>query len=372
MIAAESYYDNFVRLGGSLATRGISFQVTASQISALIRKTCRRDQILVIAGGSSVFFGSGQPTRYLWTKRLQERLGAGYCVFNLAAPAGRLVGYGSVALEMAGKEFKDAFLVTDASAIPSDPADGMVWYKHFFWDAYYKGLLENGPVNYSSERVRRLNITNMGADVKTRERFEQIKIGMWLDSFLYFNDLWSFVHYTIRQTIYDPLLGPWNWGPLRPITDYDYEVNEEKIRTLQHYPNPGSPQFASEFNIVRSYSSSYYEGTKDGRLFKEEMISSGNDIIKNYPITDMAGKIIIVSIPESPYYTGRMQEDEQRDYVEVRQRLIDTWKRNGYNAFHMTGYGPEDYGDRPHINTLGGWKLAEKVSEKIFEITHKP
>lgn len=371
-IASESHYENFVRLGGGAATRGISFQVTASQMSALIRKTCRHDQILVLAGGSSVFFGSGQPTRYLWTKKLQERLGQEYCVMNLASPAGGLVGYASVSLEMVGKEFKNAFLVTDASAVPSNQADGMLWYKHYFWDAYYKGLLNTSPVSYNTERINKINEANLTTDAKSKERAEQIRIGMWLDSFLYFNDLWSFVHYTKKLTIYDPLLGPWNWGPLYPITDYDYEIDEEKIRSLQHYPKPDTPQYKSEFGIARSYSELYFDKKSGQHIFDEDKLISANEAIKNQPLTDMAGHILIVSIPESPYYTQKMNKEEQADYIEVRKKLIGVWQQNGYPAFFMDGYGPEDYGDRSHINTFGGWKLAEKVAEKIQAISHQP
>lgn len=369
-IAAESHYENFVRIGGAHST-GTAFFVTASQISALIRKTCRHDQILVLAGGSSVIMGSGQPIRYLWTKKLQEKLGPEYCVFNLATPAGGLAGYASVSMEMVGKEFKNAFLVSDSNIPPFDP-DGMIWYKHFFWDAYYKGLLKNSPVNYSDERISRINETHFRADSKTKARIEQLKIGMWLDSLLYFNDLWSFVHYTIGQTIYDPLAGPYNWKPRRNGADYDYEVNEEQVRTLQHYPAPDSPQFAGEFNVVRSFRGPYFETMSGKQLISEKVMMDTDRFIHNYPLTDVAGQIVIAIIPESSYYRMRLPENDQRDYVELRKRFAKTWEHNGYNTVVMDELGPEDYGDRVHIDTFGGWKLAEKVSETIRALAEKP
>jgi len=369
-IAAESYYENFVRIGGAHST-GMTFFVTASQISALIRKTCRRDQILVLAGGSSVIMGAGQPIRYLWTKKLQEKLGSEYCVFNLATPAGSLAGYASVSLEMVGKEFKNAFLVSDSSVPPLDP-DGMIWYKHFFWDAYYKGLLKNSRVNYSDERIRRIKETNSRADLKTSGRIEQLEIGMWLDSFLYFNDLWSFVHYTIGQTIYDPLAGSANWKARRKSADYDYEVNEGQVRTLQHYPAPDSPQFAGEFNVVRGFRGGYFGKTSGRRLISEQVMTAVDDFIHNYPLTDVAGQVVIVIIPESSYYRMRLPEDDRRDYVELRKRFAKIWEHNGYNTVVMDALGPEDYGDRVHVNTFGGWKLAEKVAETIRAIAKRP
>jgi hypothetical protein len=204
-----------------------------------------------------------------------------------------------------------------------------------------------------------------------KERSDQIKTGMWLDSVFYFNDLWGFLHYAIKQTVYDPALGPWNWGPLRPITDYDYEIDEDKIRSLKHYPSSDTAHFASEFNIARSYTSAYFKTVSEGKVLDEEAFDNASDIIIKHPLIDMAEHIIVMSIPESPYYTDQMSEQEQADYMLVRLRKVKTWKDNGFHSFFLHGLEAEDYGDRSHLNTLGGWKLAKAVSENIRRLTHK-
>lgn len=369
-LSDKGYFENFARIGGA-HSNGTAFLVTASQISALIRTTCRSDQILVLAGGSSIIMGTGQPISYVWTKKLQEILGRRYCVYNLASPAGWLTGYGSVTMNMVGKEFKDVFLVSNSLNPPKD-ADGQIEYKHFFWDAYYKGLLENGLVNYSDERIRKINETHLKADDKTKVRIEQMKIGMWLDSFLYFNDLWTFVHYTMGQTIYSKNSGPYNWKPQGSIPDYDWRFDEAEIRTLKHYPAPDSPQFEVTLNMVRGHAPRYFKTLPEGRFLIEELIIQNETLIKEYPLTDVAEKIIITQDIHSPYYISRLSEAEQLEYAELTKRIEETWMHNGYHVISMDGMGPEDYADMMHPNVLGGWKYAEKVSAKILSMTNQP
>jgi hypothetical protein len=220
MVSTKIEMKSFSRLGGGLQTKTASFQITALQIQSIINSTCNSNQVLILVGGSSVFFGSGQPIRYLWTKGLQNHLGSKFCVINLAAPAGPLVGYGSIALEMSVGKFKDVLLITDASALPYHPADGFLWYKHIFWDAYYKKLISKSySGNYTSKQIDQIEKENFQGDFSAREKFEQIRLGMWLDSLLFFNELWNYVHLNKIMTVYDPLLGQYNWGPLKRIPD---------------------------------------------------------------------------------------------------------------------------------------------------------
>lgn len=365
-IADIGYYQDFIRICGSHSTCP-SFIVTASQISALIKKTCHKDQTLVLVGGSSVLMGAGQPIRYLWTKKLQEKLGCDYCVYNLATPAGGLVGYASVAFELLSNQFKSAILVSDSQLPPVDP-DGMLWYKHFFWDAYYKGMLKNSPVKYSKAQIERMKIENPNRLEKAILRNKQVRLGMRLDSYFYFNDFWTYIHYAFIQSVYDPLSGP-NWSmPRRSHVDYDYEIDEQQIKTLSHYPQPGSGLFESEFAVVSAFRSRGFKKTSSGYAVDEEGMKRLDLLLKDYPLTRVSNNIIIPIIGESPFYVNKLSEIDQRDYYHMWQRMSDLWINHGYRAFIVTGLGPDDYGDRPHLNTLGGWKLADQVADQIMII----
>ncbi len=199
-IARTGYYRNFLRFGGGHQLDPTFFP-TASQMKAVIESQCKKEQVLVLVGGSSVMFGAGQPVRYLWTKRLNQELGPGYCVVNLAVPAGGFAGYASVALEIVGNEYKRKLLLTDTD-FPLDPADGMLWYKHMFWDAYYKDMLNHSIVTRTRERLAHVLKGYNGRKDKERNQIEQTRLGMLLDGYLYFNDLWTYVHYNYMQTRY--------------------------------------------------------------------------------------------------------------------------------------------------------------------------
>lgn len=369
-VSTKTDMTQYSRLGGGLLTRSASFQITALDIKSLISKKCDKNQILIIIGGSSVFFGSGQPIRYLWSKRLQDNLGSNYCVVNLAVPAGPLVGYGSVALEMSVGSFKDVLLVTDASALPYHPADGFVWYKHLFWDAYYKKLISNiYSRNYTASQIDQIEKENSQGNSKAYEKFEQIRLGMWLDSILYFNELWNYVAFNKIMTIYDPLLGQYNWGPLNKIPDLDYEIDVDKIESLAHYPSSDSDTFRGEFGIVKSNASKYYAMKNDNLVINSSELHAASQNLAKHPLSNLANKVLIVSVTESPYYLEKLSSDEYKRYVNSRNEELKVWHDNGFHTLSGMKFEAKDFGDRPHLNTLGGNILASDVANKVKKIT---
>src|SRR5262249_38079452 len=62
---------------------------TVGQVRQFARSHYDRDKVLVIVGGSSVLHGTGQRAGHVWTDRLQEELGDGYQILNLALRGGR-------------------------------------------------------------------------------------------------------------------------------------------------------------------------------------------------------------------------------------------------------------------------------------------
>lgn len=369
IVSTKTEIKSFSRLGGGLQTRAGSFQVTSSQVQSFINKTCDKNQILVVIGGSSVVFGSGMPIRYLWTKSLQNHLGSKFCVVNMASPAGPFVGYGSVAFEMSLGKFKDVLFISEASALPYFPADGFLWYKYFFWDAYYKNKLSNNySTNYTSSQINDVVRENYETDPTNREKFEQMRLGMWLDSYLYFADLWGYIHFNKISTVYDPLIVPYNWGPLNKFADLDYEIDVEKIKSLNHYPKINSEAFNSEFDIVKSNSYKYYQKQDNEWTLNEKDLQKASKNLSKYPLTNLANKILIVSITESPYYLDHLTAEEIKRYKNIRVEELKVWRENGYHTFSETNLKAEDYGDRPHLNTLGGNKLALDIAVQVKNI----
>src|SRR5207245_11801285 len=97
------------------------------------------NKIIVIVGGSSVLHGTGQAASQVWTRKLQEVLGERYQVINLALRCGRTNEFGQVAAEMLLAEYPQMIFICDCFSgdLFAEP-DGL-FYKYFYWDAYYKG-----------------------------------------------------------------------------------------------------------------------------------------------------------------------------------------------------------------------------------------
>jgi hypothetical protein len=315
-------------------------------------------------------FGVGQPVRALWSDQLQRLLGANYCVINLAFPAGGLSGYASIIANSVGREYKDVFLISD-TVTPASDADGGIWNKHFFWDAYYKGFFKDSLISFSARDIDQINQINLKYPPKDRDRIEQLKLGMWLDSLLYFNDLWSYVDYKYMQTIYNPMHGIYQWKPRFLLPDYDYEVDIQRYKLLKDYPALDSEKFKGDFLVVRGFRDAYFYEENQKFELKKSYLYGVDEQIKSYPLTKISNKIILVFIPESPYYTSRMSKDEQKDYIKWHKKRIELWGSYGYQTLDLGGMLAEDYGDRVHLNPLGGEKLAKSSARLIEEITHK-
>ena len=66
------------------------------------------------------------------------------------------------------------------------PAANRSAYAYLFWDAYFKGLLPK-----EAEAVAQNMRESKSADEK------EFELGRWLNSYLYFNDLWTDVSYQL-------------------------------------------------------------------------------------------------------------------------------------------------------------------------------
>lgn len=363
-IAHDGYYENYVRVGGTYQIDN-TFLLSPSQITKVIRKECSKDKILVLVGGSSIMMGSGQPVRYLWSRKLKELLGDGYCVFNLAGPAGVMNGYAATTLGILGNEYKKAYLISDMSeAFASYNPDGVMSQKHYFWDAYYKNMLYPSFVKkfHDNEKEIQKDISSMSEP--DRVRLEQIKTGEWLDSIFYFNDLWTYFHYNFFTTYYFHNSGSWQWTPRKTWPDYDFEVNFDDQRKLKQYSQPvNSPGFKQTVERFRNLKN-YFESTPDGLVLQEPYITRFEENVRSSFLTGMQQNVLIAYIGISPYYSDHFTKQEQDALETLYKRKAAVVEKYGYHVVRP-GFGAEDFVDPVHTNPLGGFKLAQVVADKI-------
>jgi len=107
-VAGIDYHPNFVRLT-QWDSPETKYYPTVNELIAIVRHEIKPGQILVIVGGNSVLRGVGQPPARIWTKRLQQELGGGYCVFNFAYDGSPAANGGAVVAEALRKEFPELF-----------------------------------------------------------------------------------------------------------------------------------------------------------------------------------------------------------------------------------------------------------------------
>src|SRR5262249_13151011 len=160
----------------------------------IVRRQCAPDRTLVIVAGNSVFNGYGQPPGGIWTAHLGGELGPGYCVVNLATALSLIGDFGAVTTDMLRRDYPRGVLVGNTLPGSCGPPDGASAYRYLFWDAYWKGLL-------TAPEERRRAIEAVSA-VRTRDSERELRLRMWLDARLRFNDLWTFVTYQWFSTVW--------------------------------------------------------------------------------------------------------------------------------------------------------------------------
>jgi hypothetical protein len=365
-LAHDGYYQNYVRVSGPYQIDN-TFLLSPSQITTLIKKECSNDKILVLVGGSSVMSGVGQPDRYLWSKKLKELLGEGYCVYNLAGRAGLMNGFASTTLEIIANSYKKAYLLSDmlepfAEANP----DGAMSQKHYFWDAYYKNMLYPPFERKVHEKAKQIQKEVSTMSEKDQERLEQVKIGEWLDSVFYFNELWTYFHYNFISAFYGSRFsGSYQWAPRRTWPENDAEVNYDDLHKLKQYSQAvNSLEFQKTLEKYQNIHNSYFNFTSDGFKLSESYIARFEEGIKNSFLTGMRQNVLLAYIGISPYYSDHFTKQEQVALEALYTRKAAVVKKYGYDVVRPQ-FGAEDFIDPLHLNTLGGFKLAQVIADSI-------
>ncbi len=366
-LAHDGYYGAFERVQGPYQIDN-HFLLSASQISKVIRSGCDTENVLVLIGGSSIMNGVGQPIRYLWSKKLKENLGDGYCVYNLAGPAGALNGFASTTMDILGAEYKEVFLVSDMSeGVVHYPPDGVMSQKHYFWDAYYKNMLSTDLMNYVSEKKALFQGNRKKLSESARNDLEKIELSMLLDGLFYYNDLWTYIDYNYFTSYYTQNAGAWQWTPRKIWPDYDFEVDFEVLKSLTHYTQPVDSEAFKATLSKYSNLSAYYDDSSGGEEVSSRYLSKLARQIEDNYLTRVSSNIILAYIGVSPYYFDHMAEDVQKGYEDIYKSKAELFESYGYSVVRPR-FEAEDFIDPFHLNTLGGWKLADEVADRILTL----
>jgi hypothetical protein len=358
-MARKNIYRRFTRLNPYLEQE-TSYYPTASQLMAIVRSQCplTAEKTPVIIGGNSVFNGSGQNRDQLWSELLQRELGDDYRVVNLSAPGAGVVDNGGVVFEALAREYPRAILVTNTEPGYYKPANRSA-YAYLFWDAYYKGLLPPEAKSVADNASGKLSNDEI-----------EFRLGRWLNSRLYFNDLWTGVAYRNFSTIWTSALRSRSFEARKNLPDWynkrwPVEANEKAFQKLL----PG------RLDTLRQrlpFVAGRFQKGADGNWIQtpESLHEEEQEIAALLP-PSLHRRSLIVLTPYNPWFLDRLDDDErERGRVSFRNSA-DLLSKEGFHVLSTwdEGFVLSDFGDTVHLSPAGGKRIAGLVAKSIREMT---
>lgn len=358
----RDWHQQFTRFHPMIAPESL-YEPSVDEMCAIVRARCRQDQILVIVGGNSILLGVGQPADRMWTRRLQALLGPRYAVINLAFRGASATDGGAVVAEALRKEFPHQIYIANAAVMQAVSPVGLDVYRFMMLDAYYKKMLLPFPPR--DQELVALVEKNLN-----RREFREQDLNARLDAYLYFHDFWNHWSYT-RFFTFPTTLAPdspqSHWPRNRfPDAENDYLSTPFEIRF-----SPETVKVDSHLTAIAS--EPYYSKTSDGKWAPIPAAHAYfNTTIRQAFPESLRSRTLMLVGRNSSFYTRKLDPAiQQRDDIAYHDCVAD-WISAGYQSIEYgRDFEPEDYGDRSHLTTTGGNKLAAVVAPEIKAIARK-
>ena len=129
----------------------------------------------------------------------------------------------------------------------------------------------------------------------------------------------------------------------------------------------------AEMRIVRGFSESYYFRERSGQWHLKPAIRSGFERVAKAAFPDyLKGRTLIMLSRNNPYYVRLLPADDLMRENAAYRDAAQAWRNAGYESTdYGSDYEASDYGDRTHLSASGGRRLANKVADKVLEISRK-
>jgi hypothetical protein len=366
-VARIDYHPGFVRFNPSDAPDE-KYYPTVNEMMAIVRQEIKPGQILVIVGGNSVLLGVGQPVAHIWTKQLQADLGDRYYVVNFAFRGAASTNCGAVVAEALRKEFPKQILIANLPPTQMGYPTGSEVYRYNNWDAYYKGLLIDDPV-----RNAEIKLSHQIPEYYNREfAVPELRIREWLDSLLYFQDLWNYFTFTKLNTVWGSYFpGVVNFqDPIRFLDPRNvYTDTEPDFLTMPMSSRyiGDSASIQGEMDNVRGVSIYAFNKGPDGKWLTYQPLwdEFAKQSAAAFP-QELKKRTLILMGYNSPFYLSRLPADELERNDLSFKKAVEEWEKAGYAALaYGKDYTMDDAGDRTHLTWHGGVKLANVVAAKV-------
>jgi hypothetical protein len=369
LVAAHNCFADFRRFHHAISP-GSLFYPTASQVLALGRDRLDRNRIAVIVGGSSILRGYGQGPDELWTRHLQDELGDGYRVLNLAMDGGRPAEFGGTAAEMLAGSFPRLLLVSDVflqTGLPGAPLPAEVHtaaipepdvYGYFFWDAYFKGLIPAGAARRDALRAA---ARRRAADA----RFAEPMRGLRLESIVRSRDLWTTLAGTHLCTVWAPPPAPTPFTlPRGRVTETRASAAAPDLEAIRRY-NP------NVYVVLREFAR---REAQAGTLLLARAgpgLRAGEAPYLVFPPA-LRGRTLLLSGHCNPALVGGFSPAEQSAYRAAFPVFVRALENAGFAALEVgAGYSAADFVDNCHLTASGARKLAAEVAPAVRRLARR-
>jgi lysophospholipase L1-like esterase len=342
--ARQQPIKNFTRFHMGISPN-THYYPTFSQTLNMAREHAKPGKTLVIVSGNSIFNGVGQRPEHLWTLHLQHVLGDDFVVLNLAVRAGTQEEFGALIADRLTADGVPVILVCCGKPKGWDGGT----YRYLFWDAWGKGLLPPDPRrdHWLTNEFATQNANDQNVLEKRR--------GGLVDGAVYFRDLWNYVAYKHRGTVWTPLKYPNFWEP------HSRSVDNEPGATIPFEVCNNPSQEADIFTNMRKVTNTPQA---------EALMAGQYEPMGDYHMATIPDRLHDRTLQVIPlagaYFRKRMPPDELARYHEIHCRYRDALLRAGIQA-QLVGenFADTDYSDGLHIGEPGGKKMAEELAPTI-------
>ena len=360
--AREHFHKEFTRVTPWIAP-STQYYPTVSELANVARQKTRPETVQVIVGGNSVFYGVGQPPDRVWTDSLQQQLGPNYSVVNLALPGAAPVDGGAVIAEMLRTEFPKQIYLANTWPCDGSGSSGNPAYRYIFWNAYYDNFLIDDP-------LRNASVARLLAQHNPHESFVERRSTWALDGLFHFQDGWNYLAYKKFGTV---------WGHYAPgeIGLKPRELLPEPVGDF--LAEPTSRRFsgyydAGDLAIIRGRNAWAFEPVANGSKLAANALAwgeFGRNIDEMFPRALRKRTLIMIS-RDCPYFTEKLSPEEREQDDLACALTVRKWREYGYESMdYGRDFSIEDYGDRVHLTSLGGEKLAKLIAVKVRDMSER-
>ncbi|CAN5418187.1 hypothetical protein BH10PLA1_BH10PLA1_20940 [soil metagenome] len=346
------------------------FYPTVSQMIETAKSGLQPDQVLVIVGGDSVLFGSGQLAQDRWTIRLSELLGPKYKVVVLAYPGAAFADVGAVVGEALTKQGLQVVVLSHLYIGHLSAIQDLV-HPHVFWQAWERNLLMDDPRrNHAIEQaIDSFNTPGISsADEAKKAPLREMPLAFGIDSRLHFNDLWTTVGYGKFFTVWNSLTSEKFYWPRRMFRDPEKPTPVE-ARNPPHKMIEG-------IELIRRMFERLCKQRPDGHWEEVSILPNDwlglEDRANSLMPPAMRARTIAIFTYENPLYRSKLTADETEQYSVALHGTLRRMESAGYDTIAVGDtFTADEYFDLLHLTPSGGAKLADALAPEVVKLSKR-